>query len=650
MSDTLYQAESADRARLRPLIDERGQNEDPRRQPGPRETDDREQFIDVRKLRTQYVDYLDSKVDEIEEQKLSRHYYHGAQYSPEQLAILRRRHQPPLTWNRVGRKINQIIGLVERMRSDPKALPRTLRSEQGANIATQVIRSVLDANDWKGIDPWCLLQCCIDGVAGVQMVLTPGQNGDNEITLPWVIGDEFFYDPKSYRLDFSDARYMGVAKWLDVEEAIELFPDKEDLLRGLIEGDADLTTNADREYKWIITSTQRIRLVEHWYKHRGQWCWAFYVSSVLLDQGVSPFFDEHGKRTSPFKMFSVAVDHDGDRYGFVRNLKGPQDSLNQSKSKMLHIANSRRLIMDKGAVEDVETARREWSRPDGVVEKNKGFDLTADNTTPDLQAFSKFAEDASQEIDQFANLNIAAVSGAGINNISGRAIELLRQPGMAELGPFVLAYRQWKLAVYRGIWNTAQRYWTAERWIRVSDNEGLAKFIQLNGLGLDQHGRPTIINAVGALDVDIILEEGPDIASVMQDTFDMLKGYPPGTFPPQVLVEMSSLPRSEKTRILQMMTPKPQPPNPVQMAAHKLQMEGAAAKNAKTAADAQLSTAKAHKTFVEAGAAAGDEQREMADFQRGLIHEALGLIQPQAPQQQPAPQPMPTQPAGGMPL
>jgi hypothetical protein len=561
-----------------------------------------DQFLEVGKLRTQYLDYLQSKDDEIEEQKVARHYYHSAQLTGEQLKVLRDRHQPAMVWNRVGRKINGIVGLVERSRSDPKAQPRSVKSEQGANIATQVIRYVLDDNDWKGVDPWCLLQACIDGIAGVQMVLSTGDEDDPDISLPWVIGDEFFYDPTSYRLDFSDARYMGISKWIDLDQAIEMFPDKQEMLEGLVEGSADLTSNPDREIKWVITSERRIRLIEHWYIYRGQWRWAFYVANQVLDEGLSPFYDERGKRRSSFIMFSVSVDHDGDRYGFVRNLKGPQDALNQSKSKALHIANSRRLIMDKGAVDDVETTRREWARPDGVVEKNPGLDIAPDQTQQDLAAQLKFSDDAKNEIDQYANLNVAAMSGSGINNISGRAVELLRQPGMAELGPFVMAVRQWKLAIYRLIWDSAQRYWTSERWLRVSDDPGVAKFIKLNGLGLDQYGRPALVNALGALDVDIILEEGPDVASVMQDTYDALKGYPPGTFPPQVIIEMSPLPRTDKTRILQMLQPKPPPPNPIAQAATKLQLEGAAAKNALTAAQAKKTEACVDQVMADAEA------------------------------------------------
>lgn len=623
---------------------------DPRAKPVRREDvsvdEDKAQFLPVRKLQQQYLDYLQSKAEEIDEQQTSRRYYHGAQYSADQIKILRKRHQPPLTWNRIARKINAIVGLVERGRSDPKALPRHIKSEAGADIATQVIRYVLDENDWKGIDPWCLLQSCIDGIAGVQMVLVEGDQGDPDIALPWVIGDEYFYDPTSYRLDFSDALYHGISKWIDVDEAIQMFPDKEEELKGLTSGDADLTSNPDREIKWINAATRSIRLIEHWYKRRGKWCWAFYVANTLLDEGVSPFFNEKNKTISSFKMFSVAVDHDGDRYGFVRNLKGPQDSLNQSKSKALHVANSRKLIVDKGAVDDIETARTQWARPDGVVEKNKGFDITPEDRAQDFTAFTSMSQEAKDEIDQYANLNVAAISGAGIANLSGRAIELLRQPGMAELGPFVLAIRAWKLQIYRAIWSTAQRHWKTERWLRMVENDAQkAAFVQLNGITLDQFGRPAMVNALGALDVDIILEEAPDSASLGQDAFDLVKGLAPGTVPFQVIMELWPGPREIKNKIMQMLAPKP--PQPAQLVAAKLQMEGAAAKNAKTAADARYSDARAQKASVEAGQAANETQQQAIAFQTQLWKEAMGLLNPQPPAQpnpqgaQPVAPPMP---------
>jgi hypothetical protein len=48
-----------------------------------------------------------------------------------------------------------------------------------------------------------------------------------------------------------------------------------------------------------------------------------------------------------FVMWRGAVDHDGDSYGFFRNLKSLQDEKNQRRSRALFISNSRRLIMKR---------------------------------------------------------------------------------------------------------------------------------------------------------------------------------------------------------------------------------------------------------------------------------------------------------------
>lgn len=556
----------------------------------PGQADARSPYLPVDRLREQYINYLTVKGPEIEEQREARRYYHGAQWSAEDIRVLRARRQPIITFNRVGRKINGIVGLVERVRQDPKAFPRSPKHEEGAEIATTCVRELLDQSDWRTLEAECTRHCAIDGISGVELRLIEGDHGDPDILLAQVFGDDYFYDPRSYKYDFSDARFEGIGKWIDVEEAIELFPDKEELLRGLIENGSDLTTRSDREFKWVLSTEKQIRLVEHWYRYKGKWCWAFYVSNVLLDEGISPFVDERGKTDRRFKMFSAAVDHDGDRYGFVRNLKGAQDETNQRRSKGLHISNSRRVMAEKGAVQDVEKARTEWARPDGWLEVNSGRmgSIKPDDTTQELAAQSQWYQDAKNEIDSFANVNVANMAQGALQNLSGRAINLLQQPGLAELGPFILAIRGWKLRVYRGLFTAAQHHWTAERWIRVTDDGNLDRFIQINGMEVDEFGQPVLVNALGSLDVDIILDEGPDVVNMMQDTFDVLKNQPPGTIPPQVLIELAPIQGSVKQKILKLLEPAPAPPpDPMQQAAQQLTIDSLAAEVADLKAKAK---------------------------------------------------------------
>lgn len=598
----LDEMEGADRARLAPLMQEAQPEtaDDLSRHQATSGPQGEGDFLSVGELRRQYLDYLDSKVDEIEEQKDSRRYYHGAQLTAEQLRALKARHQPIQIWNRVSRKINGIVGFVERQRCDPKAEGRNPKSEQGAEVATQSVRYVLDANQFKNsLNHWTLLQVGIEGIGGVQRVLARGDKGDPDIGLEWVIGDEYFYDPRSCRFDLKDVRFEGIAKWMDLEAAVEMFPDKREQLKGLFQGDSDLTTNSDREIKWIISSTERVRMVEHWYKHRGAWKWAFYVANVLLDQGVSPFVDEKRNTISSFNMMRPFIDHEGDTYSFVRGFKGPQDALNQGKSKGLALANSRRIVAEKGAVDDVEVARREAARHDGYIEVNPNKEFKVDDTTKEIAVFATFTDDAKSELDGFANANIAAMTGS-LGQLSGKAIELLRQPGMAELGPFVLCHRMWRLQLYRDIWNACQKHWTAERWLRVNDDQKLAQFIQVNGVDVDEWGRSVLVNFLGALDVNIVLDEGRDIITIMQEISDKLAMFPPGTVPPQVLIEMNpDIPRSQKDKLLQMMQPKPEQQQLAMMNA-KLDLEAKAGRNAQVAATTKRTLAQGEQALATA--------------------------------------------------
>jgi hypothetical protein len=530
-------------------------------------------FWPVARLAQQYRDYLTVKVNEYMEQRQSRHYYHGAHYTAEEIEILRKRRQPVITINRTARKIDAITGLVMRLRQDPKAYPRNPKSADGAEIASQCVRTVLDGNNWRHLDPFCARQAAIEGIAGIEMKLVPGDQGDPDIGLDFIFGDDYFYDPRSFKDDFTDARFNGIAKWLDVEAAIELFPDKEVELRTLMtESGFDLTTHADREFKWILINEKRVRLVEHWYIARGMWRWTFYCADLELARGMSPFRDERNRSCSRFIMFSAAVDHDGDRYGFPRNLKGPQDEVNARRSKALHMSNVTRVMVEKGSVDDIERFRLEMSRPDGVGEYNTGFQVPVrDDKTTDLQAQLTLLQDARMEIDSFANVtpDILATPDSPIDAHSGVAINMLQKAGVAELGPFLDNYSSWKMRVYRAIWNTVQHVWTNERFIRVSSNDQLVQFFQINQQRVNQFGQPMTVNALGSLDVDIILDEGPEMVSLLQDAYTMLRDDP--TVPWQVKLEVMPMASSVKKGINQAMQQaaqqQAQQPNPEAMKA-----------------------------------------------------------------------------------
>lgn len=579
----------------------------------------------LHRLKKAYLDYLGNKQDEIEEQKSARRYYHAAQWTSKQIKALNARKQPVVTFNRIARKINGVVGLIERLRQDPKAYPRTPKHEQGAELATAVIRYVLDEQEWKAKSPECAIYGAVDGIGGVEIEISEGDQGDNEIAFDVVNPDSFFYDPRSYKADFSDARYMGVGKWMDFDAAVEMFPDKREEIEASDGGATELSSEPDREQKWFSVTGARkmIRVVDCWYRQNGGWRWALYTGSTILMEGDSYLVDEKGKTQCRYIMFSCNVDHDGDRYGFVRNMKSAQDEYNMRRSKGLHIINSRRLMLTKGSVDDVETARREWARPDGVIEVNAtnvNEGARADDQSFDFAGQMKLMENAIAELENYGP-NQALIGDAA--NQSGRAIALLQQAGMAELGPYILAYKGWKIRLYRAIWNAVQRHWTAERWVRVTDDDNVAQFIQINGMQVDpMTGAPQVVNQLGALDVDIIIDEGPDYINMQADAYDTLsvmasKG---ASIPPQVLLELAPLQGSQKKKLLEMMSK----PDPMQEQAKQVALAGEAAKVDETRSRTMLNQAKAQEALTpEAPSIAGPEKYELPP----AIQEAKALAE-----------------------
>jgi predicted enzyme related to lactoylglutathione lyase len=146
-----------------------------------------------------------------------------------------------------------------------------------------------------------------------------------------------------------------------------------------------------------------------------------------------------------------------------------------------------------------------------------------------------------------------------------------------------------------------QKYWTSEKWIRVSDSEGLAQLVQINGQQMNpMTGEMVLVNAIGELDVDIIMDEGSDTINAQQDVYETLSQIMPSIAPMlkpaeasaavSILVDSSSLSASAK-KVWRDATK--QQPDPAQEISKKILLEGEAAKVEETKSKVQLNYAKA---------------------------------------------------------
>jgi hypothetical protein len=101
---------------------------------------------DLDKLLKWYDDADEASLDSRENSERDRDYYDGYQWTDDEIETMTKRGQPPIVVNRIRRKINYVLGYEQRLRTDPRAMPRTPKHEEAAKAATDALRYIVETN------------------------------------------------------------------------------------------------------------------------------------------------------------------------------------------------------------------------------------------------------------------------------------------------------------------------------------------------------------------------------------------------------------------------------------------------------------------------------------------------------------------------
>ena len=480
-----------------------------------------------------------------------RQYRDHDQWTAEERRILAERGQPELTINIIDEKALFLEGMERRLRSDPKANPRTPQSDDNGDAATQALRFVADDNHYDLIRSEVQSNRIVEGMGGVEVVVEPNQSGDYDVRVILVPYNRLWWDAHATKLDFTDARYMGSLQWQDMDVAEDTYPDGHAVLSATY-GDAETTwaTLADApRMLWADTRRKRVMVVQAYWKQRGDWWMAtFTKGGFLVAPSRSPYLDRHGKTCSPLHITAAFRDNENAHYGAVRGLIPMQDELNKRRSKALHEVNSKQIVAEEGAVADVDAARREIARPDGYIEVRPGMRFEILPNTSSSAGQMELLRDITARLD--ASGPNAAMAGKDPRELSGRAISLQQQGGSVQQEKLIDGLRQFDRRIYEAWWMRIRQFWTAERWIDVTDEDKNTRWVGLNRqvtlaeklTEMEPMKRAALMqqlviqpndprlqvvvevrNDVDNMDVKIVADEAPDVATLQSEQFNGFK-------------------------------------------------------------------------------------------------------------------------------
>ena len=526
-----------------------------------------EQLLDLKRW---FESSEEANRDAFNKMERDQDYYDGKQLTQEEYDKLKQRGQPPIVINKIRRKIDFMLGLEAQQRNDPKAFPRTPADAQSAEVATDALRYIADASDYPYHRARAWRDLLVTGVGGIQVNVSANKSAikpklmlmgftqlNPHLDITRTPCHRMVLDSHSQEPDFADCMHRGIVSWMDAADARAKYGDKEGIISATIDkaSRTDIYDDKPRYRAWADAQRQRVRVVQCWWKKQDEVFWAEYTEQGILAGGQSPWVDTYGDQEDPFIWRSAYVDRDGNRHGVVRDMIDPQDEVNKRRSKALHLMTMRQVIADRGAVDDPEKAKRQLARPDGFIEKNPQMQFEIAENMDLSTGQMTLLQHASAELEMMGPN--ADLQGNGEEGQSGRAVQARQQGGMVELGPMLDHLRSMDLEVYETSWSRAKQFWTAPQFIRITDREDAAQFVGLNEPIVDpKRGVVGMRNNIGDTDIDIVMEQGPDVAVIEQEVWaDLMQVLPQiAQMPPnlqEVTVEAMPYPASKKKRLLE---------------------------------------------------------------------------------------------------
>lgn len=605
------------------------------------------------------------------EQQLDQDYYDGpAQLKSEVRDILKARGQPPIFDNRIAPGIDGILGVLEGAKVDPRGFPRNPDDQGAADVCTKTLRYSAERANWQSIRMDCAEDYLKQGITAAIV-----EWGGEYPTIQQIRWETFFYDAKSRKADFSDAKYLGIAKWMYADE-VKTHPEwaeRAKLLGDICtvrEQSAFDETWEDRPtdaYRWVDKRRNRVLVVEIYYSTPRGWLRCVFCAAGWLEYGFSPYKNpKTGEPRCPIEAQSFKVDRENNRYGPIRNMRPMQDEVNARRSRGLHLLNSRKVqnVELNAPTVDPDTVRGEAARADGVLPYGWQEIPATDMASGNLQMLTEAKDSLSRMVPVAVSQDLREGTAS-----SGRARQVAQQAGLTQFGRGFGRFNDFEERVYRQLWVCCQQFMTDEQYIRITDNPRAPEFLKINEpvMGMVMQPQPVtdpmtgepvvdpmtgqpavqqvpsigmvdVKNRIAEMDMDIIIAATPDTVALEQEVFDSLMGLVQSgvdPFSPQfeLLLQLAPLPdktgvmekiEALKSKLEEQQAQQAQAQQQMQEQAMQIEMQKQGTEIAKNMAAAEKTQADTQRTQVQT------EGDQIANLQR-MAELYVGGVEQQAP-------------------
>lgn len=496
-------------------------------------------------------------------------------YTSQELAEFEQRGQPPTKRNEIAPILEQIAGQFIQTRQVVTFLGRnTPADDPTAAIAQDYQRWSDQQNNFEFEEQDLAWDGLVGGVGWLKSYIKTNELGQKFECIRAINPFHVYKDPLSTRYDPNDdAKYILEGSFMDVEDAISLFPDKEDEILGYVQrggtaygppSTGNIAVSLQNEafipgamYALSVQGSgarRRVRPFEIWYKRKIKVYYLFTPDGVLalpvpldaksaralVDQLGSDLVietkfqdrmytgvvlgsllihhdvSEHQTNLFPYLPFYSGIRKNGAPLPLTSRLVPVNEIINKLDSKALTLITNRQTIAEKGAVEDIARFQEEKARPDGYMEVREG-----------ALSQGKVVNTNNLEIGQ-GHLALLQEAKDAIRRTSGRGNEAMGMPSEVRSGTGIARKQMMSVQISMPIQNNLRRtrvmkarlqyelmkqYLTEEMAFQITDDPNTPKTVQIT---------KGAIQALKERIYDVVITEMKDYAVLREQQAEML--------------------------------------------------------------------------------------------------------------------------------
>jgi len=647
-----------------------------------------------RKLLSYYQQELDRQADNRVEQAEDEDFYDNLQWTPEDKAIVEGRGQMALTYNITQTAVNWVINSQKRSRTDFRILPRRKDASKPAQSKTQLMKYLSDVNFSPFHESRAFEDAVKVGIGWLESCVRNDSDGE-------LIRDRYeswrnmLWDSACTELDLSDARYVIRTKWVDADMAKAWFPQRASVVETATRESDDYFTESEYGDE-VMDSTEeylengsrsrasrddvrfereRLRIIEVWFRtvtpvrkmQGGDFSGELFDEASPghrkeIEEGRAEIIERPSMRVhvaimtitgllylgeSPYRhnrfpftpLWGNRRGRDGMPYGFIRSVKDINRYVNKAASKIIHILNSSKVIMDENAVEDLDDFAEEVARPDAIIVKKKGYELQIDADRGVDVSHENFMARSIAMIQQVGGVTDENL-GRETNASSGRAITARQDQGQLATAHYFENLRFAKQVHGAKMLSLIEQFIDEKKAFRITNERGTPEYLEVND-GLPE-------NDIVSTKADFIISEQDWRATIRQaqteELLDLMSKLAPVA--PQVvlitldlLVETMDIPARQElvARIRKqtgMSDPDADEPTPEELARQRQEAEAAELQKRMQIAQVEEKEASALQKRAAASKSEADIQKVLAsvpgdnmDVKMAALEIALAMMQ-----------------------